>query len=284
MKKIKNIVVATDLSNTSHNAFEYAKGLAESLNATLTLVNVRKDFLMVSDVTLAPFPLISNQDILDKMEIFIEKENSKMDIVAVLTKIKLKVLNGDPADVLIELSNTEDVDLIVIGATGESDILTKIFGSTALKISEDANCHVLLVPHEAKWKTVEQIIYASNSESISKKMIKEIIDIAIIVNADIQFVNVKNYDPVFEIKQKEINWNELFENISSNLYFDKHTIYGNNTVDELKKYCQKTNADMIVFVGNNRSFWVNLVRENISKKMAMSTTIPMMVLHLDDKL
>lgn len=284
MKKIKNIVVATDFSNTSHNAFEYAKGLSEALNATLTLVNVRENFMMVSDVMIAPFPLISNQDIVDKMEKFIDDENHKHGTVATLNKIKIKVLNGDPANTLIELSKEEDVDLIVVGATGASDVLTKIVGSTAVKISEDAICPVLLVPHEAKWKTIEQIMYAANSESISKNMIKEIIDIAIILNADIQFVNVKNYDPVFEIKQKEINWDELFENINSNLYFDKHTIYGNNTIEELKKYCQKINADMAVFVGNNRSFWGNLIRENISKKMAMTTTIPMMVLHLEDKI
>lgn len=284
MKKIKNIVVTTDFSNTSRNVFEYAKGLAESLNATLTLVNVRENFMMVSDVTIAPFPLISNQDIIKKMEKFIEDERLKFDNVLTLNKTKIKVLHGDPANTLIELSKTEDVDLIVVGTTGASGVLTKIFGSTAAKISADAICPVLLVPHEAQWKNLEQIMYAANSESISKNMIKEIIDIAIIVNADIQFVNVKNYDPVFEIKQDEINWDELFENINSNLYFDKHTIYGNDTIDELKKYSQKINADMIVFVGNNRGFWGNLIRDNISKKMALTTTIPMMVLHLDDKL
>ena len=283
MKKIKNIVVATDFSNLSLNAFEYAKGLAESLNATLTVVNVREDFMMVSDVAIAPFPLVSSQEIVEKLEKLVEIENQKLNTVAIGNEIKIKVFNGNPATELIELSMSKDVDLIVVGTTGASNVF-KIFGSTAVKISEDSHCPVLLVPHDAKWKTVEQIMYAANSESISKKMVEEIINIANMLNGDIQFVNVKNYDPVFSIKQKEIDWNELFDNISSNLYFDKHTIYGNDTIEELKKYSQEINADMIVLVGNNRSFWGNLIRENISKKMALTTTVPMMVLHLDDKL
>ncbi len=283
MKNIKNIVVATDFSNISINAFEYAKGLADSLNATLTVVNVMEDFMMISDVSIAPFPVVSTQEIIDKMDKFIEGENQKLNTQAIGNKINIKVLNGNPASELIELSKSKDVDLIVIGTTGASNVF-KIFGSTAVKVSEEANCPVLLVPHDAKWKTVEKIMYAANSESISKKMIKEIIDITNTLNADIQFVNVKNYDPVFTLKQKEIDWNDLFENIGSDLYFERHTIYGNDTIEELKKFSLEINADMIVFVGNNRSFWGNLIRENISKKMALTTTISMMVLHLNDKL
>lgn len=284
MKKIKNIVVATDFSNTANNAFEYVIGLAYSLNASLTLLTVKENVIMVSDVMMTPFPLISDDVLIKKMEKIIDDGFRKYENIKVPFNIQTKVLKGNPADVLINLSNNLDIDLIVMGATGASNILTKIFGSTSIKVSANANCPVLLVPHDAKWRTVEQIMYAANSESLSKNVIHEVIDFAKIVKADVQFVNVKNFDPVFEIKQKEINWNELFENVDDDLYFDKHTIYGNNTIVELKKYCKKNNIDLMVFVSMNRNFWKNLVHKSVTENMETSTTIPMMVLHLEDKL
>lgn len=197
-------------------------------------------------------------------------------------KVDIEILEGDVVDKLTELSKDKKTDLIVVGTTGLSDVLTKLFGSVSTKLSNKAQCPVILVPRSAKWQPIEQIMYASNYDSVTPDTIKEITDFAINIDADIHFVNVKSYDPVFEIKEKELDWENLFTEIDSNLYFETHTIYGNNTEEELKKYSESQNINLIAFVSKHRNFWESLIHHSITENAAISTTIPMMVIHLDD--
>jgi len=283
MKKIKNIVVATDFSVTARNAYRYANELANALNATLTIVHVKESIVMHSDVVIAPSSSEDNMELIKDLKELIAEEDFVIGKSATKQEVKIKVLNGHPVDVLIEMSKTSNTDLIVIGATGLADVLTKIFGSISIKISNQAYCPVILVPREAKWQGIRQILFASDYDSMTTELSHNIIDFAVNMHAAIHFVNVRNYDPPFEAKQKDIDWDKLFVVSDSDLSVEKHTIYGNNAVEELKKYSEEKHIDMIAFASKHRSFWENLMHKSITENMALSAIVPIMVMHLDDK-
>lgn len=282
MKNIKNITVATDFSVTSRNAYRYAKLLAKSMNATLTVVHVRESIMMLSDVTMAPFPIINDTDFISQIEEFVIEENKLLNISTTLSEIKAKILRGNVLDVLVSLSKEDTTDLIIIGTTGLSDVFTKLFGSTSVSLSNLAHCPVLLIPRGAKYTSIEQIMYASNYDSLSPAMIQEISEFAISTKADLHFVNVRNFDPMLEDKQKEFSWDELFVSKNSNFYYERQTVYGNDTVKELIKYSTDKAIDMMCFVSNHRGFWQNLMHKSVTENMAISSLIPMMVIHIDD--
>ncbi len=102
------------------------------------------------------------------------------------------------------------------------------------------------------------------------------------LNSVVHFVNVRNYDPIFEAKQKDIDWDELFVSTDSKLTFEKHTIYGNDTVVELNKYCNAKNINLITFASKHRNFWENLMHKSITENVALSNILPIMVIHSDD--
>jgi nucleotide-binding universal stress UspA family protein len=283
MKPIKNIIVATDFSVTARNAYRYAKGLAETLDAKLTMVNVKEHFIMVSDVMTAPLPGQDDESLIKDMEELIAEEDATINKATIKGEVKIKIFKGDPADVLTELSLNNDVDLIVIGTTGLQDLITKIIGSVSLKVANKAHCPVILVPRDAKWSPIEQIMYASNYDSIAPVVVHEINDFAVKIKADIHFVNVKSFDPVFELKENDINMKEVFKSVNNDLYFETHTIYGNNTIDELKKYSEEKNINLMAFVSKHRNFWGNVIHQSITENMALSTVTPIMIIHLDDK-
>ena len=283
MKKIKNIIVATDFSVTSRDAYRYAKLLAESLTAKLTLVNVRESILMASDASLAPFPIVSDAELVKQIHEFMAEENKTLHLsVTGHHHVNVKILRGNVVDELVAVSEEEATDLMVIGTTGLSDVMAKMFGSTSISLSNQAHCPVLLVPRGAKWKSLEQIMYASNYDSLSPIMVQEVSEFAISAKADLHFVNIRNFDPPFETRQKEFNWDQLFISKNPNFYYEKETIYGNDTVKELVKYSVKKGMDMMCFVSNHRNFWQNLVHTSVTENMANSSTIPMLVLHIDD--
>jgi len=280
MKKIKNIIVAIDFSVTARNAYRYAKGLAASLGAELTLVHVKEHLVIVSDVMIAPFPS-DYKDLIKDMEELVAEENKATPQVNLKQEVKIEVLTGDPANALIEFSENENVDLIVIGTTGLSDVLTKLFGSISLKVSNKSLCPVILVPREAKWQTVEQILFASDFDSMNATFVNKISDFAVNIGAHIHFVNVRNYDPILEPKQKDIDWNELLVD-SAFLTNKKATVYGNDTVNALKKYSDGYGIHLLAFASKHRNFWENLAHKSITENMALSTIKPLMVMHLDD--
>lgn len=282
MKNIKNIIVATDFSATSRNAYRYAKLLARSINASLTLVSVRESMLMASDVSLAPFPIIEDAVFINQLEGLIIEENKRLSITTNPNEVNIKILRGNVVEALVDLSKNDSTDLIVIGTTGLSDVLTKIFGSTSVSVSNLALCPVMLIPRDAHWQPIKQILYATNYDSLSPIMVQEISDFAISHKADLHFVNVRDFDPMFTPKQKDFSWNELLISKHPDFYFEKQTIYGDDTVEQLIKYSNAKSIDMMCFASSHRNFWQNLAHKSITENMAISSTIPIMVIHLDD--
>lgn len=283
MKQLKNIIVAIDFSITARNAYRYAKGFANSVGATLTVVHIKENYLTTTETLIAPVVEKDEQVLRNDIRELISEEEQQADKSIINSEVKIEIFNGNPVDVLIELSLKKDVDVIIIGTTGLADVLTKIIGSVSLKVANKAHCPVILVPRDAKWCPIEQIMYAANYDSITPIAIKEVEELNEKIGADIHFVNVKSFDPVFEIKQKEIDLKELLKSVNTNVHFETHTIYGNNTINELKKYCEEKNINVMAFVSKHRNFLENIIHHSITENMALSTITPMMVIHLDDK-
>ncbi len=283
MKKIKNITVATDFSLTARNAYRYAKALAQTLDAALTIVHAKESIIIVSDVVTTPITPADDAELIKDIEELVAEEKASAGNIDLNQEVKIKILSGDPVTILTELSETDNTDLIVIGSSGLSDVLTKIFGSTSLKVSNKAHCPVIVVPRDAKWQPIEQILYASNYNSLTSEFAQDIIDFAVDINSRIHFVNIRDIDETNDEKQKDTDWNELFVATDSKLSYEKHTIYGNDTTEELMKYAEEKNINLMVFASKHRTFWENLTHKSISENVALSTLTPIMVVHLDDK-
>ncbi len=290
MKNIQNIVVPTDFSVTARNAFNYAKGLAHVLNASITVVHV-KEYLMSSyDLGSTTVSQITELEANQALQNFIEDESMNERKVHTTFPshklgIKTQILDGYATQSLIELSDDNDTDLIAIGSTGLQDFITRMAGSTSLNVAKGAHCPVLLVPNNTTWQPIERIMYACNYFSLTPKMVKEINDFAITLNAKIHFVHVADVDSDLRTAEDQINWTELFFMTDPNLRFESHSIYGDNKVIELKKYVLRNHIDMMAFVSRKRGFWENLFTKSVIQEMAFADiSKPMLVLHQVDEL
>lgn len=144
MKSIKTILFATDFSESSDYAYQYADSLAKQYNARLILVHVINE-----PVDLRGFyvPHIS----FDKLEEEIEQGARKMMEKFCRTNIRdfenyeTCILPGIPYDEIIKKGVESSADLIVMATHGRTGLDHVLFGSTAEKVVRKSPVPVLTI-------------------------------------------------------------------------------------------------------------------------------------------
>ena len=282
MKSIKNIVVTTDFSATSRNAYMYAQMLAETLNAAITVLYIKEPQYPNSEFFI-PIPAIAALDdtpLNERMKSFVENEDSDTTVM-VKTRVQSEIVTGKVIDEIIHYSKRDDVDLIVMGTTGSEDIISKIIGTVSLDVANKAHCPVVLVPRDATWQPINRIMFASNYASALPKTMSELIGFAELLDSNIHFVHINEHLEEDDNLMETI-WDELFEASDPRVAFEMHTINSGYVVEQLEKYATDNEIDLIAFVNKKRNFWQNLMHHSVTQNIVISADKPMLILHFDD--
>ena len=140
----KTILFATDFSESSEHAFQYALSLARKFESRLAIIHVINE-----PVDLRGFyvPHIS----FDKLEEEIEQGARKMMEKFCRThgqdypRIETEVVPGIPYDEIIKKSGELGADLIVVGTHGRTGLDHVLFGSTAEKVVRKSPVPVMTI-------------------------------------------------------------------------------------------------------------------------------------------
>lgn len=139
---IKKILVPSDFSAASGNAFRYALRFAQDLGANLLLVHVLEPIPAPGYAALAEGSPLCEGDFAAAGRNLGEWVDSASE-VGVKAKLALRV--GLPAHEIVEIARDHDVDLIVIATHGHTGWKHFCIGSTAERVVRAAPCPVLVV-------------------------------------------------------------------------------------------------------------------------------------------
>lgn len=146
MLPLKRILCPTDFSPDARSAIRVANEMALYFSANLTLVNVVPpavtsvwpvDGYRVSPVGVDPTP----QDTLRNAQESLSEEAH--DTISLDVALTLEVLQGDPADEILNLAHQRQIEMIVLATHGHSRLRNAILGSTAEKIVRLSPCPVI---------------------------------------------------------------------------------------------------------------------------------------------
>ena len=149
--KVNKILYATDFSSNSEAAFRYASSLASAENATLYIVHVDDvtPGLVFGDVGYGYVPEVD--------EITREEHRELLKLVPPRQEVKYEhhLLRGDAAGELLRITESEDIDLIIMGTHGRTGLSRALMGSVAEKVVRRAKCPVLTIkqPERSAKKT-----------------------------------------------------------------------------------------------------------------------------------
>jgi len=136
----KRIILAIDGSDHSYRALECAKNLARSLGGSLWLVHV---FPHTSDLlgyeqyeSLVARRTTAGQAILNE---------ARERLGEIPVAIKEELIEGPEAEAILNVAQTREADLIVMGTRGLGSLRGLLLGSVSNKVIQQAPCPVLLV-------------------------------------------------------------------------------------------------------------------------------------------
>ena len=137
MDPIKKIMVADSFTEYSEGLLSYAARIAETLNAELIIVNI----INVRDVEAIGSIAAMGYEVDGEHYVSGIKEERRQALNEILAKVsfpadKMRAIFqiGHPIDELLKIAMHENVDLMVMGVKGRSDLEHVLVGSVAEKI------------------------------------------------------------------------------------------------------------------------------------------------------
>lgn len=164
MLDVKTIITATDFSDLSDHTVRYAASFAGQIGAKLVIVHA----IDVQGMALAADPFLGGHAMfnLDFTALRDSVEDHLHELREDLTgEIETVVLEGNPAQAIIEVANERDADLIILGTAGRGALARAVVGSVADRVVRTAKVPVLTVNKKADHDIAEDLTQTTTREA-----------------------------------------------------------------------------------------------------------------------
>ena len=146
---ISKILVPTDGSETSQKAGTYAVGLAKQLHASIIIISVVDERLLISQTVLfEPSSQYVAESIGDYQREAAERYAGKIKKLCEKKGVKSRTVikQGHPVEEIVKEAEKSKVDLIVMGSHGQSALIAAALGSVTYGVvHKDTTIPILMV-------------------------------------------------------------------------------------------------------------------------------------------
>jgi nucleotide-binding universal stress UspA family protein len=276
---LRSIVAPTDFSEVSHNALAYAKSIAAVQQAGIHIVHVHQ----APTISVNPYLTHPSSEELHFKEAqlsgFLSQPVYTNGFDAGRVPMHGELIVGPVIEELKRLSRQSDTDMIVMGTTGDSGLLHRLFGSISSEVARRAYCPVILVPGGVRFRGFRRIVYAGNYERQEAQVLTGLMRFARRFQSDVQYVHINAHPDLTYRVEKTIVGTEANSNgaVSGIVNIEcQHIIEG------LNRYAHEQEADLIVMSTAHRNFLEALFHNSVTRQAALHTQLPLMIIHPDD--
>jgi nucleotide-binding universal stress UspA family protein len=271
---IKKILVPVDFSACSAAALRYAENFAAFTRATeVKAIHIFSPQVATGDAIIVP-PM---GELMDQRDEAFNKFLAGIPSPEGISR-KSELLLGFAADKIIQ--HSKDYDLVIMGSTGDTDLLEQVFGSVSSEVSQNAGCPVLLVPNRAQFKDYENVLYASNNLSLSRRAVLKFQDFNELFKARVHFVHINDEEGQHEGKRESL-FAPLFNNPDPEFAFEIKEVTADSVQEGLVEYLKSKPIELAVMVTRHRGFWAKLFHRSETKQMVLHPETPLLVFHLE---
>lgn len=275
---ITRILVPTDFSSAADNALRFALELAKKAGAQVHLLHA--NFVPVGD---AYFTASAFDDIMDSMEASAQEGFERLKN-AYYKDVHMEFISstayGLIPDEVLDYTTEHNIDLIVMGTTGDSNIPHLLMGSNTAAVIQRSGVPVMAVPPDTKYADFKQIVYATDLYGQEFPAVSRLIYLADMFGAQVHVLNVQTEKDSFSLTDKDSFFIRNRENLSLKKW-KLHTVKGDNVLEGMEKFMTEIKADLVVLSKHKRPFFERIFHRSLSKRMLYHTSIPLLVLGQD---
>lgn len=196
--------------------------------------------------------------------------------------VKMTLLAEEGSDFIAELDKLarhQQADLIIMGITGRSPLGQTFFGSNTLKMVQQKVCPVLIIPAEATYIDIKNVLLTSDFKNVHystpsvpiKKVLKTFRPNLHIMNVDSEhYVALTD-----EYQEEKAKLKEMFSDFRPEFYF-----LGLEDVDEaINQFAHDKKVELIIVIHKGQKLFSKLFVKSHTKKLAYHSSIPVLALH-----
>lgn len=282
---IEKILVPTDFSKPAQQAFRHALYLADLWNAEIHLLHA-----VYPEYTTTDIPVMSAKATRDKLQFAESALKSFIDIgitqlqvnysLKNLPSIKSVVELGSPVGTINRKATEFEVDLIIMGTKGEHNTLEKTFGSVTTGVIEGAPCSVWIVPEDAPLREIRQAVYAAELTESDPFYFWEATRLLKPQSPELHILHVKNGAPsATDISMDDLKSVFMDQAPDTNIRFEERQSH--QVIEELESYIDDEQIDLLIMFAPPHSILNRLVHRSKTKRMAMETHVPLLLIKRD---
>jgi nucleotide-binding universal stress UspA family protein len=147
--EFQKILVPIDGSEHSLKALDYALEFASTYSADVHVLIVyaltAETFRLIQRVTPKAFSESYRRDVKEQKEQILTDAMQHAQSLQPQLTITHSIVQGRPADQIVNVAKERDIDLIVMGSRGIGGIKGVLLGSVADRVADHATCPVMIV-------------------------------------------------------------------------------------------------------------------------------------------
>ena len=276
---MKNILVPTDFSPYTANAFNYALQMAHQSNALLTILHdyhvpVINQFNHIANIhaLLEAIEPIASDSFIEQIKAAHSDE--------MLENIRFNYIYDAnlTIDTIIELTKKEYFDCLVV-ASKKRNALRRLFFSSSLAaiINQVHHCAILAIPENANYQNIKHIACATKLK-LQTPTFEQMKTLYHMFQTPIHFVHVVSDSEKSDNKAKKQAFKQkVGETFQKNKFF-LHEITHNDMEDALFEYIETQKVDLLCLASHpKKALLARLFSSNIIETLTADADIPIMI-------
>jgi len=273
-------LIPIDFSASSESALSYCLQLAKLLSAEVIVLHAyplqpKSAFISLTDII--ELEKKADQEAGAKLAEFIgrfAKKNPHLDLSRTTQKTRL----GFAVENVISITETEDIQLVVMGTKGAGDIQTRLLGTNTSVVIDNVDVPVIAVPAGAEDRMPKTIVWATDLKTQSLKDLGFLSLVSKAFSSTVHLLHVVHggeYTAPEEIERIMKSAAESLPDVE--LQFDE-------AVDDDKeagivRFINEKNADLLIMTKRQRTLFDRVFGTSSTRHMSQFTQLPLMAFH-----
>ncbi len=256
------VIVPLDFSETSFNAAHYACNMYKNRN----------------NVNIILYHYYSGHEDVNMAHNYLD--SLKKELQACTAQIETYTESGDNfIDCLNAYAHVRSAYMIVMGLTGKSGLAQRFYGTNTLKMAEKNVCPVLIVPEEARFNQIENVVITSEMKYVEES--PTLLTIKRVLQDFKPSVHVLNVDESHYIsltdafKEERDKMEGLLKDFNPEFYFMR--LYDFHEAVNL--FTEDKNIDIIITAPKHHSFYERFFKTQHTKKMIYQSKVPVLAVY-----